>query len=398
MEHSKENRPLIEAHHREAAKAQQPLPLLRPTTYTREEHPKDLPTPVQPAVRSYNKPRVIDPASDSENSCEIPPTEPPPAIFAEGLRQHTPTDPPPYFSSNTLRRKKTTSVFCDSGCTHTLINEGTPEDLHNITTKKRSLPPITRKTLATQITDTNVHPHYPHPIKQKTSRECRICALLGAPIDQRSIPCANHHGRHPHFCPQWARMNIDERRTAASESGFCLQCLDPEKHFSNETDMARHQQHECITNTSKHNRTCSNAACLQHIWICNQHSTENGPRLVMDQLTLEGYTSPDPKKTHYEPYTQPPSPPDATVTPSRTMDSYTLPSKISGGADPNLEAGKQDPDVAIISSRASNPHTMSNAEPNGHDIVPSNALASEAPQTHRHGPKDRPDPEPPDIS
>ena len=32
MEHSKENRPLIEAHHREAAKAQQPLPLLRPTT------------------------------------------------------------------------------------------------------------------------------------------------------------------------------------------------------------------------------------------------------------------------------------------------------------------------------------------------------------------------------
>ena len=64
-------------------------------------------------VKSYNNPKVIDTASDNENSDEIPPTEPPPA----------------YFSSNTLRRKKTTRVFCDSGCAHTLINESTPEDL-----------------------------------------------------------------------------------------------------------------------------------------------------------------------------------------------------------------------------------------------------------------------------
>ena len=74
IEHSKENRPLIEAHHKEATKAKQTLPFLRPTTYTCEAHPKDLPTPVPPAVRSYNKPRVVDAASDSENSGKIQPT------------------------------------------------------------------------------------------------------------------------------------------------------------------------------------------------------------------------------------------------------------------------------------------------------------------------------------
>ena len=127
MEHPEENRPLIETHHREAAKTQQPLKL---------------------EAKSYNNPGVIDAASDSENSDEIPPTEPPPA----------------YFSSNTLRRKKTTKVFCDSGCAHTLIHDTTPEGLHDDTMKKTSLPPTTRKTLATQITDNNTYPHDPHTI------------------------------------------------------------------------------------------------------------------------------------------------------------------------------------------------------------------------------------------
>ena len=110
MEHPEENRPLIETHHREAAKTQQPLKL---------------------EAKSYNNPGVIDAASDSENSDEIPPTEPPPA----------------YFSSNTLRRKKTTKVFCNSGCTHNLIHDTT-----------------TRKTLAAQVADNNTCPHYPHTI------------------------------------------------------------------------------------------------------------------------------------------------------------------------------------------------------------------------------------------
>ena len=128
-------------------------------------------------------------------------------------------------------------------------------------------------------------------MEPRTFKECRIWKLLGAPVNRRSIPYVNHHGRHPHFCPQWTRMNIIERRMTALEAGFCLQCLDPEKYFTNGIDVAKHQQHKCILNTSRHNRTCSNKACLQHKWICRQHSKKNGPLLGADRLTLESYAS-----------------------------------------------------------------------------------------------------------
>ena len=124
MEHPEENRHLIEAHHRETAKTQQPLKL---------------------EVKSYNNPGVINTASDGENSDEIPPTEPPPA----------------YFSSNTLRGKKTTKVFCNSGCAHNLIHNTTTESLHNDKAKETSIPPTTRKTLAAQVTDNNTCANYP---------------------------------------------------------------------------------------------------------------------------------------------------------------------------------------------------------------------------------------------
>ena len=125
MEHPEENRPLIEAHHREAAKTQQPLKL---------------------GAKSNNNPGVIDAASDGENSDKIPPTEPPPV----------------YFYINTLRGKKTTKVFCNSGCAHNLIHDTTTESLHDDTAKESSIPPTTKKTLAAQVTDNNTCPNYPH--------------------------------------------------------------------------------------------------------------------------------------------------------------------------------------------------------------------------------------------
>ena len=107
MEHPEENRPLIEAHYREAAKTQQPLKL---------------------EAKNNSNLGVINVASDEENSDEIPPAEPPPA----------------YFSSNILWGKKATKVLCTSGCVHNLM--------HN----------TTRKTLTAQVTDDNACPNCPH--------------------------------------------------------------------------------------------------------------------------------------------------------------------------------------------------------------------------------------------
>ena len=156
------------------------------------------------------------------------------------------------------------NVFCTSGNSHCLFTEGTPENLYGIKTKRRPLTPITRRALANQITDTDVYPHSPRPIKPKTFKECRICKLLEASGNHGGIPYVNHYGRYPHFCPQWTQMDIIERRMTALEAGYCLQCFDPKTYITNGLDIARHQQHGCLVKTTKYKLTCSNEACLQH--------------------------------------------------------------------------------------------------------------------------------------
>ena len=116
--------------------------------------------------------------------------------------------------------------------------------------------------------------------KARTNAECRICKLLDASGNHGGTLYVNHYGNFPIHCPQWAQMDIKEKRKFALEAGYCLRCFSPRIFVMTRTDLIQHRKDECyVKSTNKHKFTCLNKTCLQHSWICRDHTDENRPLL-----------------------------------------------------------------------------------------------------------------------
>ena len=86
------------------------------------------------------------------------------------------------------------------------------------------------------------------------------------------------YGNFPTHCPQWASMNIVEKKRTSKLAEYCLQCFSPTVVVKNKTDSNKHSQKRCsVSRRKKHKHTCLNTSCLEHSWICSKHADENRP-------------------------------------------------------------------------------------------------------------------------
>ena len=116
--------------------------------------------------------------------------------------------------------------------------------------------------------------------KARTNAECRICKLLETSGNHEGTLYVDHYGNFPTHCPQWAQMDINEKKKTALEAEYCLRCFAPRIFVKTGIDVVKHHEDECyVKSTNKHKFTCLNKACLQHSWICCEHTEENRPLL-----------------------------------------------------------------------------------------------------------------------
>ena len=119
----------------------------------------------------------------------------------------------------------------------------------------------------------------PEP-RAKTNTECRICKLLESTGTHKRELYVNHYGNFPTHCPQWAKMNLAEKKRTSKLAEYCLRCFAPKVIIKSTLDYNRHHQTDCnVSSTNKHKFSCLNKSCLQHSWICSDHSDENRPLL-----------------------------------------------------------------------------------------------------------------------
>ena len=91
----------------------------------------------------------------------------------------------------------------------------------------------------------------------------------------------NHYGNFPTHCPQWAKMNLSEKKRTSKLAKYCLRCFAPKVVIKNTIDCNKHHQTECyVSGTNKHKFSCLSKTCLKHSWICQDHVNENKPLLA----------------------------------------------------------------------------------------------------------------------
>ena len=92
----------------------------------------------------------------------------------------------------------------------------------------------------------------PEP-RAKTNPKCRICKLLESTGKYEGELYVNHYGSFPTHCPQWAKMNLAEKKRTSKLAEYCLRCFAPKVIIKSALDCNRHHQTECYvssTNTS----------------------------------------------------------------------------------------------------------------------------------------------------
>ena len=91
----------------------------------------------------------------------------------------------------------------------------------------------------------------------------------------------NHYGNFPTHCPQWAKMDLAEKKRTSKLAEYCLKCFAPNVFIKNTLDCNRHHKTKCyVSGTNKHKFSCLNTSCLKHSWICQNHVDENRPLLA----------------------------------------------------------------------------------------------------------------------
>ena len=109
--------------------------------------------------------------------------------------------------------------------------------------------------------------------------KARICKVLETSGSHEDTLYTDHYGKFPTHCPQWARMDIDEKKKIAMAAKHCLRCFAPNIFVKTKVDTAKHHETECyVYGINRHKFTCLNRTCLLHSWICKDHIEENGPQ------------------------------------------------------------------------------------------------------------------------
>ena len=102
----------------------------------------------------------------------------------------------------------------------------------------------------------------PEP-RAKTNPDCRICKLLESTGKHEGELYVNHYGNFPTHCPQWAKMNLSEKKRTSKLAEYCLRCFAPKVVIKNTIDCNKHHQTDCyVSGTNKHKFSCLNKACL----------------------------------------------------------------------------------------------------------------------------------------
>ena len=107
----------------------------------------------------------------------------------------------------------------------------------------------------------------------------------------------DHYGNFPTHCPQWAQMDINEKKNTALEAEYCLRCFAPKIYVKTGIDVIKHHEDECyVKGTNKHKFTCLNKSCVKHSWICQDHVDENTLLLAAhyEEFNLQGQQIPAP--------------------------------------------------------------------------------------------------------
>ena len=116
--------------------------------------------------------------------------------------------------------------------------------------------------------------------KARINAECRICKILKTLSNHEGALYADHYGNFPTHCPQWARMDINEKKKTALAAEYCLRCFASRIFVKTGMDAVKHHEDECYVKVKNKDKfTCLNQTSLQHSLICSEHTDENSPLL-----------------------------------------------------------------------------------------------------------------------
>ena len=104
--------------------------------------------------------------------------------------------------------------------------------------------------------------------------DCRICQTLEENGDTEYI-YDDHIHSFPSGCPRYMAMSIEQRNDTAAKAKLCLKCHDP-KYFFQKSD-SQNQRHNCNIRPGRNKGkfTCTEPACLTHMWVCLKHKGQN---------------------------------------------------------------------------------------------------------------------------